>query len=58
MVKPAMDKDVSPPGYPDEAAPTTSAMGNFNTNEMEGLTVYEKKCMLINHEIDSNVSTP
>lgn len=37
----------------DEAGRATSA-GNLSPQEMEGLTLYEKKCVLINHELDNN----
>lgn len=37
----------------DEALRTDS-VGNNVPEEMEGLTLYEKKCVLINHEIDNN----
>ena len=30
------------------------SVGEIPSHELEGLTLYEKKCVLINHEIDSN----
>lgn len=46
------------------ATPSAKAMGNYRTEadgsaqglqeELQGLSLYEKKCVLINHEIDSN----
>ena len=30
------------------------SIGNFSPEEMEGFTLFEKKCVLINREIDSN----
>ncbi|KAK4547243.1 hypothetical protein LTR36_000898 [Oleoguttula mirabilis] len=50
-----MEKDTMDPAFKaSDQAPRTEAAGNALPEEMEGLTLYEKKCVLINHEIDSN----
>ncbi|KAI7583975.1 hypothetical protein KC316_g6978, partial [Hortaea werneckii] len=33
---------------------TANLVASIDPAEFEGLTLYEKKCVLINHEIDSN----
>jgi len=50
-----MDKNASDPAFraSDEPVPG-GAIGGVDPEELKGLTLYEKKCVLINREIDSN----
>lgn len=42
------------PTPPDYERATAQAIGGAAPDELEGLTLFEKKCVLINKEIDSN----
>lgn len=49
-----LDKITSDSSPPD-ADERDARLGNaFSAEELAGMTLYEKKCILINHEIDSN----
>ncbi|KAK4957588.1 hypothetical protein LTR10_005555 [Elasticomyces elasticus] len=51
-----MEKDDHLDGSPkyDVEQPRASSIAGIPAEEMEGLTLYEKKCVLINREIDNN----
>ncbi|KAK5675397.1 hypothetical protein LTS10_011839 [Elasticomyces elasticus] len=51
-----MEKDDNLDGSPkyDVEQPRASSVAGIPAEEMEGLTLYEKKCVLINREIDNN----
>ncbi|KAK3626502.1 hypothetical protein LTR56_019775 [Elasticomyces elasticus] len=51
-----MEKDDHSDGSPkyDVEQPRASSVAGIPAEEMEGLTLYEKKCVLINREIDNN----
>ncbi|KAK5717918.1 hypothetical protein LTR15_008760 [Elasticomyces elasticus] len=51
-----MEKDDHLDGSPkyDVEQPRASSVAGIPAEEMEGLTLYEKKCVLINREIDNN----
>jgi len=55
MEKAELDKNAADQAFraSDEPVPR-GAIGGVHPEELEGLTLYEKKCVLINHEIDSN----
>jgi sugar phosphate permease len=45
-------RDRSPPS-PDHLESVSSPPGELDLSQLEGLTLYEKKCVLINREIDA-----
>lgn len=44
--------DQSPPSPPDHIEASSSRPGDLDLSQLEGLTLYEKKCVLVNREID------
>lgn len=50
----ANNDEVAPHGDDYKAGTTNAAFSTLAPGELEGLTLFEKKCVLINHEIDSN----
>lgn len=52
LKKPWAKGEESP--YMNEQGSAAQERTNVSPENMEGLTLYEKKCVLINHEIDSN----
>lgn len=53
-VKEAHLKETRTSDYERNGDSSESPIANVPSYELEGLTLYEKKCVLINHEIDSN----
>lgn len=46
-------RDRSPPSSPDHIEAPSSRPGDLDLAQLEGLTLYEKKCVLVNREIDA-----
>lgn len=48
------DDAKAPPTYDNTGAVDAGGLSSLAPEELDGLTIYEKKCVLINHEIDRN----